>query len=133
MSRCAWSNDKELILVPYKSHHPCAVPGCPNLADAGQRYCEAHADRQRQDNRRIQNDIYDRRWRKVSKAFLAAHPLCVMCLAEGKLTPATVVDHIIPHRGDLVLFWDESGWEALCVSHHNRKTLTEDIRPEYMF
>ena len=28
------------------------------------------------------------------------------CQREGKLVPATVVDHILPHRGDEALFWD---------------------------
>ena len=41
---------------------------------------------------------------------------------QGKLTPATVVDHIIPHRGDKKLFWDERNWQALCESCHNHKT-----------
>ena len=122
-----------MILVPYKLRHPCAVPGCPGLADAGQRYCEAHADRQQADNRRIENDIYDRRWRRVSKAFLRAHPLCVECEKRGKLTPATVVDHIVPHRGDRKLFWDETNWQPLCKRCHDTKTLTEDVRPTYTF
>ncbi|WP_324290694.1 AAA family ATPase [Ancylobacter sp. SL191] len=34
--------------------------------------------------------------------------------------PATVVDHIIPHRGDSKLFWSRSNWQALCVTHHSR-------------
>ena len=117
--------------MPYTPRHPCAVPGCPNLTE--RKYCEAHADRQRQDNRRPQNDIYNRRWRKVSKLFLAAHPLCVECQRQGKLTPATVVDHIVPHRGDPQRFWDENNWQGLCKPCHDRKTLTEDIKPEYKF
>lgn len=32
---------------------------------------------------------------------------------------STVVDHVIPHRGDDVLFWDESNWQALCKSCHD--------------
>ena len=43
-------------------------------------------------------------------------------MKENKLTPATVVDHIIPHRGDRKLFWDESNWQSLCERHHNEKT-----------
>jgi hypothetical protein len=34
------------------------------------------------------------------------HPLCRMCEAEGKITVATIVDHVIPHKGDRVLFND---------------------------
>jgi 5-methylcytosine-specific restriction enzyme A len=48
---------------------------------------------------------YDGRWRKARAEFLAEHPLCAHCLAEGRLTPATVVDHVVPHRGDQRLFW----------------------------
>ena len=47
---------------------------------------------------------------------------CAECMKQGNLTPATVVDHIIPHRGDMKLFWDESNWQALCESCHNQKT-----------
>lgn len=41
--------------------------------------------------------------------------------------PATVVDHIIPHRGDLssAAFWDETNWQPLCKRHHDRKTARE--------
>ena len=43
-------------------------------------------------------------------------------MKEGKLTPATVVDHIVPHRGDPRLFWDEKNWQPLCKECHDRKT-----------
>jgi 5-methylcytosine-specific restriction protein A len=33
-----------------------------------------------------------------------------------------VVDHIIPHRGDQYLFWDQENWQALCKDCHDRKT-----------
>lgn len=65
---------------------------------------------------------YDGRWRKARKAFLQAHPLCAECMKEGKLTPATVVDHIVPHRGDPQLFWDAKNWQPLCKDCHDRKT-----------
>lgn len=42
-----------------------------------------------------------------------------MCQAQGKLTPATVVDHIKPHKGDSALFWDTGNWQGLCTHHHN--------------
>jgi len=58
--------------------------------------------------------------------YLAEHPLCVKCEAEGRVTAATVVDHKEPHRGDYDRFWDESNWQSLCSYHHNLKTATED-------
>ena len=65
---------------------------------------------------------YTWRWRKASKAFLAANPSCVECLQQHIATPATVVDHIVPHRGDDELFWQESNWQPLCKPHHDAKT-----------
>ena len=50
---------------------------------------------------------YDARWRKARALVLQRNPLCAECGKAGRLTPATVVDHIIPHRGDKALFWDE--------------------------
>jgi 5-methylcytosine-specific restriction protein A len=70
---------------------------------------------------------YDSRWRKARLGWLAKHPLCVHCQAEGRVTAANVVDHIIPHRGDTNLFWDSKGnWQSLCTSHHAVKTAQED-------
>ena len=51
---------------------------------------------------------YGPRWRRARAAFLARHPLCAACRAQGRVVPATVVDHVVPHRGDQRLFWDET-------------------------
>nr|WP_307877464.1 MULTISPECIES: HNH endonuclease [unclassified Rhizobium] len=32
---------------------------------------------------------------------------------------ASVVDHIIPHRGDQALFWHHANWQPLCAPCHN--------------
>ena len=53
--------------------------------------------------------------------------------AAKRFTAATVVDHVIPHRGDSHLMWDESNWQALCKSCHDRKTGSEDSNPEYFY
>lgn len=69
---------------------------------------------------------YTKRWHRARTEYLRQHPLCVRCLAEGLSVAATVVDHIVPHRGDEELFWDESNWQSLCVTHHAEKTANED-------
>lgn len=76
---------------------------------------------------------YNSRWQKARVRYLHSHPLCVECKKAGKLTKATVVDHVIPHRGDQQLFWDESNWQPLCKHHHDVKTMTEDRLPQYKF
>ena len=71
---------------------------------------------------------YDKRWSKARRAFLSRpeNALCRTCEARGRLTSATVVDHITPHRGDRVLFWNQSNWQPLCGPCHSRKTAAED-------
>ena len=108
--------------MPKAPKRPCRYPGCPNLCDKGV-YCSQHmqfsSDRMRGG---AESRGYDARWRKARTAFLQRNPLCNECMKRGKITPATVVDHIIPHRGDRKLFWDESNWQPLCKCYHDRKT-----------
>lgn len=63
--------------------------------------------------------LYDRRWARASAAFLAANPLCVGCRALGQSEPATLTDHVVPHRGDRRLFWEPANWQASCRWHHD--------------
>ncbi len=66
---------------------------------------------------------YGSRWQRARLTFLNEHPCCAECEREGKVTEATVVDHVIPHRGDQELFWaSDTNWQALCAHHHNSKT-----------
>ena len=70
--------------------------------------------------------LYDlRAWRRNSKAYLAAHPLCAACETAGKLTAATQVDHIVPlKRGGNRFDWD--GLQGLCDACHATKTLIDE-------
>lgn len=58
-------------------------------------------------------------WQKLRKAHLAREPLCRMCKAEGRVTVATVCDHMDkeakkqPHR-----FFD-GPFQSLCKVHHD--------------
>ena len=71
---------------------------------------------------------YGNKWQSARAGYLAKHPVCVLCKAAGYGTPATVVDHIIPHRGDMALFWDsQNNWRALCRPCHGKKTANEDM------
>lgn len=62
---------------------------------------------------------YTWRWRAARADYLALHPLCRYCEQLGRLTPASVVDHIIPHRGNAELFWDVANWQPLCKRCHD--------------
>ncbi|AWV07218.1 HNH endonuclease signature motif containing protein [Marilutibacter maris] len=69
---------------------------------------------------------YGYRWQQYRLRFLAEHPLCVMCQAEGRVTAATIVDHKQPHRGDERLFWEPTNHQALCKPHHDGEKQREE-------
>lgn len=69
---------------------------------------------------------YGYKWQQARAGFLAKHPLCQYCQREGRVTEATVVDHVIPHRGDMKLFWDQSNWAPLCASCHSSVKQAEE-------
>jgi 5-methylcytosine-specific restriction protein A len=68
---------------------------------------------------------YNRRWQRARKHYLQRHPLCVTCQTVDETVAATVVDHIIPHRGDQELFWNQGNWQSLCKRCHDKKTARE--------
>ena len=99
-------------------------PGCYERTP--DRYCSQHTQEQsrRSDEARpsAAMRLYDRWWRRESKLFLRKNPKCVDCEADGRTEAATIVDHVIPHRGDRELFRDRSNWQGLCKPHHDTKT-----------
>jgi 5-methylcytosine-specific restriction enzyme A len=110
----------------------CGEPGCRELVVRG--YCPRH-ERERQRGRGSQRARgYTRRWERRAAFFRARYPLCgqrpggmapVMsqCFDEGRTTIAAQVDHVIPHKGDPTLFWDEhNNWQSLCASCGSRKS-----------
>lgn len=118
--------------MPIASPKPCAQYGCRALTSSGS-YCDAHKkEKQKRYESSRQSSTqrgYNYKWQKASKAFLKKHPLCECenCQA-GKLQvkESEVVDHIIPHEGDMKLFWDRNNWQAMSKPCHDKKTATED-------
>ena len=119
--------------MPRRPNVPCGHPGCPELVPYGQRYCEKHLPLHPEYTRPAAKRGYGSRWQRERKKFLETHPLCAECMKEGRYTKATVVDHIVAHRGDEKLFWDRSNWQPLCKPCHDRKTGNEDSRPTYRY
>lgn len=60
----------------------------------------------------------DRRWRAKRALQLQIEPLCRFCRERGLLTPATIADHIEPHRGDRAAFW-HGDLQSLCGTCHS--------------
>ncbi len=69
---------------------------------------------------------YGYKWQKAREAWLNDHPLCAYCDRLGRVTAGCVVDHIVAHRGDMVLFWDRSNWQTLCKPCHDSVKQAEE-------
>ncbi|HKM39927.1 MAG TPA: HNH endonuclease [bacterium] len=115
--------------MPRKPLKPCRFPGCPELTE--DRFCPKHMKEYNRQYNRQKRPGYSKRlyktarWQKLRKRVLSVQPLCAECGRQGRIAMATVADHIIPHKGNLELFWDEGNLQALCKSCHDRKTAKE--------
>jgi 5-methylcytosine-specific restriction protein A len=59
-------------------------------------------------------------WRAARAAFLARPENRLCCCGCGRV--ADMVDHRVPHRGDMALFWDRANWQAMAnIPCHQRK------------
>lgn len=85
--------------MPRRPQRPCSYHGYPNLCDG--QYCEEHASLMNRRYNKFErsadsNKKYGRAWWEIRKRYVAAHPLCEMCLKEDRLTPVEEVHHIKP-------------------------------------
>ena len=115
-----------------KPLRPCAHPGCRELVPEG--YCPKH--RPVKAPRRTSAEYHG--WYSLPvwtddlrPAQLLREPFCRVCAARyprgdpRHRTRATVVDHIMPHRGNWALFTDRGNLQSLCKACHDRKTALE--------
>lgn len=116
--------------MPQSSPKVCAHSNCQKAT--AEKYCPEHKTTQRQEWAAYDKDRasasergYDVRWQEYRQLYLRHNPLCVLCLKQGKHTQASVVDHINPHKGNMVLFWDSNNHQSLCRSCHDTKTRQE--------
>ena len=119
--------------MPHRLPHPCPVTGCPALVASGQRFCPAHADRERGEHRAYaerrtddaEQDFYrSAQWKRLRAWQLRREPLCEECAKQGQVVPATVVDHRTPiKQGGARL--DPDNLQSICIPHHNQKTANE--------
>lgn len=112
-------------MMPNSALRPCSYPGCSNLVRSGTGRCETHPyqviDQHIQDHQKLYNTA---RWKRIRAAELTLHPWCAECLRANIYTPATELDHIIPHRGDPARFF-AGPFQSLCHVCHSRKTANE--------
>lgn len=114
-----------------KPLRPCNHAGCGVLTRDG--WCDKHKPREQRKASAGYHGWYmlpiwtDR----LRPAQLLREPFCRECARQYPLsdprhrTPATVVDHIVPHCGDWDVFTDPDDLQSLCKRHHDIKTAQE--------
>ena len=114
----------------------CQGAGCSNLCKTS--YCEKCTGKRAVTKRvaTVRYDLergtassrgYNSKWNAFSKIYRRNNPLCVICLADKKLTATYCVDHIKPISGpDDPEFFNEDNLQALCLSCHSKKTAEEN-------
>jgi 5-methylcytosine-specific restriction enzyme A len=113
--------------MPFAAKRPCRR--C-HVATADGPYCAGCREKgaAKETRKTSTQRGYGYRWQKASAAYLRAHPVAVDWFGthQGRVYAAEVVDHKVPHRGDMELFWDSTNWQGLTKVDHDRKTATED-------
>lgn len=109
----------------------CLHPSCRKLIPFDERYCEQHSKTVNQEYdqaRKRNNPKYIKfyrttAWKSVRKvALLRDDGLCQLCLVDGIITEAQMVDHIIPVLVDWEKRLELNNLQSLCYSCHARKT-----------
>ena len=72
---------------------------------------------------------YGPRWDRVPAGFKLAHPVCLGCEAVGQVRATAVTDHVEPHKGDMIKFWNAEMWQPACAWHHD--TVKQQLEQRY--
>ena len=107
-------------MMPWRCKRACRTcglafdgPSCPTCTRKRQQDVDARRGT-------AEERGYGERWRVESREWLRdpEHPERAFCADPFKLHRvrhvSEMVDHIVPHKGDPVLFWDRSNWQPIC-------------------
>jgi 5-methylcytosine-specific restriction protein A len=106
--------------MPYSVRKPCTYFGCRNLVSKGSR-CPDHPlykERVIPEHHKLYSTA---KWKKLRILHLRTEPACIVCNTQEDLD----VDHIVPHKGDIYLFFDPKNLQTRCHVHHSQKTAKE--------
>lgn len=113
----------------------CGSLGCKNPKSRLNGFCLEHGGRDVQiynpkynskEDRARNNAKYNtRQWEALRVIQLSKHPLCIGCQAEGRVVPATVVDHLFPWTQISEQAFYINRFQSLCATHHATKTQLE--------
>lgn len=79
------------------------------------------SDREYNHRRPLRHKVYNTaRWQKLREYKKQRNPLCEECLRHGRITPMSLVDHIVPIEAGGAVF-DLTNLQSLCSACHNAK------------
>lgn len=116
--------------MPKKPKRQCKKPGCPNLHDNPNGFCDEHQlkkkTKETKDDRLPSSQRgYDYKWKKFRDKMLKKYPTCVRCGA-----PAEVIDHKIPYPIMEDIYggntYKEEHYQPLCKRCNDLKGRRED-------
>jgi len=111
--------------MPRAAPRPCSFKGCNTLVHDGSGRCVAHP-RDAWSKVTPTKRITGRRLQAMREALFKRDPLCAECRRQGRVTPATQRDHIIPlSEGGAD---DETNEQGLCEPCHEVKSAAESKR-----
>ena len=89
-----------------------------------------HADERRRAARPYRKLYGTARWKRTAQHQLTIEPLCANCLKEGRITPATVCDHVDPDSKLTVEGFFAGPFQSLCdqapwLCHSRAKQMVE--------
>ncbi|MDR3241796.1 MAG: HNH endonuclease [Lactobacillaceae bacterium] len=123
--------------------HRCREVSCRTLIPIEETYCDTHAGlhpkwqgdktkryrkydkaRQEDEERKARHSFYNKTvWKKTRQAVMdQQHRLCGYCLLCDRVTPAQVVDHIVPREVAPSMDLDMGNLMASCMLCHQAKT-----------
>ena len=112
--------------MPQAAPRPCTNPGCGALVHDGSGRCKAHPRPAWKKAQNATKRVTGRKLQAMRKALFERDPLCVECRRHGRVTIATLRDHIKPlaEGGDD----SDDNVQGLCHDCHEEKTLAEALR-----
>ena len=108
---------------------PCRKIGCPELVHSRYKggYCDKHQDERtgwKRSKRNQKAGLTGRPWRRLRDEVMSRDDyVCQECARNGRLTPATEVDHIINIASGGTD--NMTNLEAICSNCHKIKTQNE--------
>ncbi|GAA3020434.1 HNH endonuclease signature motif containing protein [Tetragenococcus solitarius] len=119
----------------------CQHASCHELIDYNETYCAKHQPEKKRgyaDSYQYKKNKYgkyfkfyhSKQWRKLSELYRYENPCCEICLANGVVRKADVVDHVIELRDQWDKRLDKSNLMSLCHSCHYKKTKEERQKRE---